>query len=266
MSTPRPIVPIANIQELINSWKWFAYVPEEARRWLAEQASIRDVAKGKVVYVSGDTVTHIYAVVSGVFRIYLSSPRGDEITLEEVVRGGWFPHVIARQPLTYIGNCVCQQDARVFAISQTAVAEFAQRWPGFYRGLYEEFTARGVVTAGRIELLTLHNLNVRLAVYLLRMARLRGEPEASGVIWVPADDNQAEVGSRVGGTRQRVNTILNAWTKKGLIETHKDGTRILDIHRLTEEAQKTGFDVAEYLAGWHGGWQGMSLGNAAKNS
>jgi CRP/FNR family cyclic AMP-dependent transcriptional regulator len=259
MSVPKAVAPTAaaaSVHELIRGWKWFDYVPEEARLWLAEHASVREFGKGKVVYVSGDPVTQTYAVISGIFRIYLASPRGDEITLEEVVRGGWFPHVIARQPLTYIGNCVCQQDARVFVFPQAAIAEFAQRWPGFYRGLYEEFTARGVVTAGRIELLTLHNLNVRLAVYLLRMARLRGQPETRGTIWVPADDNQAEVGARVGGTRQRVNTILKTWQQKSLIESHKDGTRILDMPRLRAEAEKTGFDVTEYLAGWHGGWQG----------
>lgn len=257
MTPTKTAAPVPAIDELIRGWRWFDHVPIEAQQWLAAHASLRDFAKGKMVYVSGDPVTSIYAVISGVFRIYLASPRGDEITLEEVVRGGWFPHVITRQPLTYIGNCVCQQDARVYTIPQSAVTEFAQRWPGFYRGLYEEFTARGVVTAGRIELLTLHNLNVRLAVYLLRMARLRGQPEAAGSIWVPADDNQAEVGARVGGTRQRVNTILKAWMKKGLIESHKDGTRILDLPRLTAEAEKSGFDVAEYLAGWHGGWQGQ---------
>ncbi|WP_428312710.1 Crp/Fnr family transcriptional regulator [Hydrocarboniphaga sp.] len=251
-------MPNTSIDELIRGWRWFDHVPAEAQQWLAAQASLREFAKGRMVYVSGDAVSSIYAVVSGVFRIYLASPRGDEITLEEVVRGGWFPHVITRQPLTYIANCVCQQDARVYAIPQSAVAEFAQRWPGFYRGLYEEFTARGVVTAGRIELLTSHNLNVRLAVYLLRMARLRGQSEAGGSVWVPADDNQAEVGARVGGTRQRVNSILKAWQQKGLIESHKDGTRILDLEKLTAEAGKTGFDVAEYLSGWHGGWQGKS--------
>ena len=109
---------------------------------------------------------------------------------------------------------------------------------------------------GRIELLSLYNLNVRLAVYLLRMARLRGQKEAGGAVWVPAVDSQTEIGARVGGTRQRVNSVLKAWIKKGVIEMHKDGTRILDIERLRTEVERSGFDLAEYLSGWHGGWQG----------
>jgi len=97
---------------------------------------------------------------------------------------------------------------------------------------------------------------VRLAVYLLRMSRLRGRPEASGAVWIEAFDSQTEVGARVGGTRQRVNGVLKAWVKKGLIELHKDGTRIIDVRGLEREAKKSGFDLDGYLRGYHGGWQG----------
>ncbi len=250
----KPVQELA--QDLMRGWKWFAFVPPEAQQWLARHATLREMPRGRTVYVSGDPATHVYAVISGVFRIYLTSPRGDEITLEEVVPGGWFPHTVPVERPTYVLNCVCQADAVVAAFPQPVLQEFAQRWPGYYRGLYHEFADRATAILGRIELLSLHNLNVRLAVYLLRMARLRGVKQRGGVIWIPADDSQAEVGSRVAGTRQRVNSILNTWSKKGIIESGKEGTRILDLARLTAEAKKSGFELEEYLAGWHGGWQG----------
>ena len=254
MSTPADHVDVA--LRMIRGWRWFAFVPPEAQQWLAEHASTRQVAKGKSMYFSGDPATTIYAVISGVFRIFLASPNGDEITLEEVVRGGWFPHMIPGEQPHYLANCICQQEAVVLTIAQPVIAEFARHWPAYYHGLYQELTERAPVIHGRIELLSLHNLNVRLAVYLLRMERLRGVKEEGGAIWVAAEDSQSEIGSRVGGTRQRVNSVLKAWQQRGLIELHKDGTRILDIQRLRAEAQKSGFDVAGYLAGWHGGWQG----------
>lgn len=79
---------------------------------------------------------------------------------------------------------------------------------------------------------------------------------ATGSIRVAAEDSQWEVGARVGGTHQRVNSVIKAWQKRGLIESHKDGTRILDIQRLSAEARRSGFDVDHYLAGWHGGRPG----------
>jgi CRP/FNR family transcriptional regulator, cyclic AMP receptor protein len=244
------------VLDLITGWRWFGYVPPEARQWLADQASVVRIGKGQIVYLSGMPAMAIFGVVSGLFRIYLTSARGDEITLEEVVAGGWFPHMVPSEKPVYIGNCVCLEEARVVQVPMHAVAEFSRRWPGYHRGLYHEFIDRIHVILGRIELLTLHNLDVRLAVYLLRMAHLRGVKGADGSVWVAAHDSQTEIGTRVGGTRQRVNAVLKAWSKQGLIELHKDGTRILDLGRLTGEATRSGFDLDSYLAGWHGGWQG----------
>lgn len=242
--------------DLISGWRWFAYAPPEARRWLADRGVVERIAKGQVVYVSGMPATAIYGVMSGLFRIYVTSTRGDEITLEEVVRGGWFPHMVPDEKPKYIGNCVCLEDSSVLVVPMDVLTEFAGRWPGLFRGLYHEFIGRIGVIVGRIELLSLHNLDVRLAVYLLRMAHLRGAQADDGSVWVAAHDSQTEIGTRVGGTRQRVNAILKSWSKKGLIELHKDGTRILDVRRLTTEAKRSGFELESYLAGWHGGWQG----------
>ncbi len=245
---------IATVAQLIREWRGFFYVPAEAHQWLAERASFKHFSAGKIVYMSGDPATHVYAVVSGVFRIYLSSQGGDQITLEEVV-AGWFPHVVPADTPRYFANCICQQDATVAAIPISAMLEFGERWPLYYKGLYREFGDRAGVIAARIELLSLHNLKVRLAVYLLRLARVRGQAEPGGTIWISAEDSQTEVGSRVGGTRQGVNTILKGWNKKKIIESRKDGVRILDAARLTAEASSSGFDVQGYLAGYHGGWQ-----------
>jgi len=246
----------ATALRLIQGWRWFAHVPPEAHEWLAERASLRDYPKGRILYTTGEPASTVYAVVSGICRIYRTSPKGDELTMEEVVRGGWFPHILPIPSPTYLVSCACQQDATLLTLPQSLLTEFGRRWPGYYQGLYHELGARAGVIFGRIELLSLHNLNVRLAVYLLRMARLRGEPQDDGAIWVAAEESQSEVGSRVGGTRQRVNSVLKAWGAKGMIELHKDGVRILDVRRLRAEAEKSGFDLADYLGGWHGGWQG----------
>ena len=247
-----------DVLKLIQGWKWFAYVPEEGQRWLAERAVVRQVEAGRQIYASGQSITHVYAVASGVFRIYLASQRGDELTLEEVVHGAWFPHYRPVEKPTYTLNCVCQSDAVVAAFPEPVIAEFSRRWPSYYQGLYHELTDRAVATFGRIELLSLHNLNVRLAVYLLRLARMRGRSEPNGAVWVAAQESQSELGSRVGGTRQRVNVVLKLWVRRNIIELQKDGVRILNPSQLIVEAKRSGFDIEGYLAGWHGGWQGTS--------
>lgn len=244
--------------KLIQGWKWFAYVPLEGQRWLAERASIKSISAGVQVYSSEQPITHVYAVISGIFRIYMASQRGDELTLEEVVHGAWFPHYRPVARPVYTLSCVCQSDAVVAAFPEAVIAEFAKRWPAYYQGLYHELTDRAVTTFGRIELLSLHNLNVRLAVYVLRLACVRGRRDPDGSIWLASHENQSELGSRVGGTRQRVNVVLKLWVRRKIVELHKDGVRILSEEQLMVEAKRSGFDIERYLAGWHGGWQGTA--------
>src|SRR6185295_4779514 len=107
----------------------------------------------------------------------------------------WVPHWVPGEKPKYIGSCVCLEDSTVVVIPIDVLTEFARRWPALFRGLYHEFIDRMVVILGRIELLSLHNLDVRLAVYLLRMAHLRGVAGADGSIWVAAHDSQTEIGT-----------------------------------------------------------------------
>jgi CRP/FNR family transcriptional regulator, cyclic AMP receptor protein len=244
------------ILKTIQGWKWFAYVPVEAKQWLAARASLRQIPKGTTVYAPGDPIRHVFGVVNGVFRLYFITHRGDEMTMEEIVAGGWFSHNSPHADAPQLLHCVCHQSATVVAVPYAVMLEFAERWPTYYKGLYDEFTSRAVAVFARLELLSLHNLFVRLAVYFMRMAHLRGVKKDDGSLWIAAGDSQAEIGSRVGATRQRINTVIKSWTRRGIIEMEKEGIRVLNLDALRAEATRTGFDLDGYLAAWHYGWQG----------
>jgi CRP/FNR family transcriptional regulator len=246
------------VLDTIRGWRWFHKLPAEAHDWLAQHATVQPIAAGAFVYSPNDPVKAIYGVISGVFRIYHALPNGEDLTLEEVVAGGWFAHMIPGDKATHLTHCICQKDAQVVVVPWRAVGEFGQKWPEFYKGCYEEFLLRAQAILGRLELLSAHDLKVRLAVYLLRIAKLRGVLEPDGSIWLGDDTNQAEVGARVGGARQRVNYTLKDWSREGWITLQKDGIRLNNPRAIYEQARRTGFDVDAYLGGWHGGWQGSS--------
>ena len=244
------------ILDTIRGWKWFAYAPPDAQQWLADRASLKKISKGAIVFSVGDPVKCLYGVISGNFRIYVTTQNGDQITLEDVAAGSWFAHWSPYQDPVYRVSCDCQRDSVVAAIGYEDVGEFSRRWPEFYRGLYEEVADRHEVIVARIELLSFHTLDVRLAVYFLRMLHLRAEKKTQGTTFVDMGISQTEVAARVGGARQRVSSIINKWKKRGLIEVNDAGDiSVRDIESMKAEAMKTGFDLSTYLAAWHGGWR-----------
>lgn len=241
--------------DLINRWSWFRYVPEEGKSWFAGHCRLTTVDKAAVVYRHNDEVTHVYGVVTGALRIYVASAAGEEMTLEEVAPGTWFPHFQPQERPTYFGNCSATKAATLVAIAQQDFSRFGELWPQFYRGLYSEFAARGVVTIGRLELLTLHSLNVRLAVYLLRLLVVRGKPEPGGVYFIESTDSQGEIANRVGGARQRINSVLKKWERQSVISIERNGLMINDADFLLKTVRDSGFDVEAYLGAWQGGWK-----------
>jgi hypothetical protein len=90
------------------------------------------------------------------------------------------------------------------------------------------------------------------------MAHLRGVQEKDGSLRVPITESQAEIGARICGTRQMVNVVLKRWSRLGTIAMRDDGIHILKADALWSEARKTGFDIDEYLAGYHAGWAGVA--------
>lgn len=248
-------VPLAKIHDLIRSWPWFEYVPPEAHQWLAARAVPKRVSRGEQLFLAGQAAVHIYGVLEGSFRLFIRARNGDEVNVGEAVSGGWFPHLGRKEIETYLHTCSCQQDALVCVIPRTVSDEFGERWPGYFKGLYYETADRGLSVLGRIELLSLHGTDVRLAVYLARMAQLRGVAEPAGRVRIPNDANQTELGARVGGGRQTINTLLQAWVRDGIIEAQKDSLCILDMKRLAAVATQSGFDLDSYLAAWPGIWQ-----------
>ncbi|MBW2942545.1 Crp/Fnr family transcriptional regulator [Zhongshania aquimaris] len=241
--------------ELINCWSWFQFLPEEAKSRLAEQCRLINVDKGEALYRHNDALTHVYGLISGGVRIYVSSADGSEMTLEEVAAGAWFPHFLAKQEPTNFGNATATNTSTLVAINKKDFLEVGERWPELYRGLYNEFVARGVVTIGRMELLTLHSLNVRIAVYLLRLLVTRGTAKPDNTYYIEPFGSQSEIANRVGGARQRVNSILKEWERKAIISIDRNGLLLKDPNYLVAITADSGFDVEAYLGAWQGGWK-----------
>lgn len=244
-----------DIEELIKNWGWFEYVPSEAHSWLAERVSLVHHRAGEPVYAGGQPMTHVFGVLEGSYRTYIISQEGDEVTLGEEAKGAWFPHYVLDDEPKYFGECNCVKEAVSVACPRTVIEDFATRWPLYFKGQYREFLRRSDTVIGRIELLSLHTLPVRLAVYLLRLETLRGQIQPDGTVFIPHIESQTEIGARVGGTRQRINSLLNSWTRNGVIRLEKGGMTLLEPSALVAEAEQSGFDLASYLAGWQGGWE-----------
>ncbi len=85
----------------------------------------------------------------------------------------------------------------------------------------------------RIEELLYKSAHARIAHTLLDVASDYGIPDNQGIL-VPLRLNQADLGNLVGLARETVNTVLQDFKRRGLVEAGRRNIRIIDPARLRE--------------------------------
>lgn len=168
-------------------------------------------------------------VISGVIRIYLSSPDGRQMTVRYArsseliglvaIVGGGAP--TSAQVLT---------DARLLVLDGKTIARLGQAEPRAGWVFAREITRRLYDTLDALAANTFGTLRQRIARHLLDLAA--SSPHTDRLI---ANISQQELADAVGSVRPVVARILRDLRIDGRIETTKDGILLLDPEALVAE-------------------------------
>jgi len=89
-----------------------------------------------------------------------------------------------------------------------------------------------------MQLYAKQNLPVRLASYLLFLARIYGH-DVDGKTVIQAGLNQTDIGQKLMSTRESVNRQMKAFSEQGLIQVQGDKIVILDPQALEKICEST---------------------------
>ncbi len=187
-----------------------------------------DVPRNTTIYYSEDN-PRCALVISGVIRMYLSSPDGRQVTVRYArsaeliglvaVIGG--PAPTSAQVLT---------DARLLLLNGKTIARLGQTEPRAGWVFAREITRRLYDTLDALAANTFGTLRQRIARHLLDLAS--SSPQTAALV---SNISQQELADAVGSVRPVVARILHDLRADGLIETTKDGITLLDPEALVAE-------------------------------
>lgn len=187
-----------------------------------------DVPRNTAIYYSEDH-PRCALVISGVIRMYLSSPDGRQVTVRYArsaeliglvaVIGG--PAPTSAQVLT---------DARLLLLNGKTIVRLGQTEPRAGWVFAREITRRLYDTLDALAANTFGTLRQRIARHLLDLASSAPQPTT-----LVANISQQELADAVGSVRPVVARILHDLRADGLIETTKDGITLLDPEALVAE-------------------------------
>jgi CRP/FNR family transcriptional regulator, cyclic AMP receptor protein len=216
--------------EAVLERSFLGRLPREVVDPLVEGQVRMDVPAGTTIYREGE-VSRAFLVISGLFRLYLVSGDGREVTVRygrpsdvlgtALVVGG--PMDVRAQTLA---------PSTILAIDVARLEEAARRDAAVAYAVSEELSRRLDETLQQIAINAFGSVKQRVASQLLELATTRNRDDGR----LSAQLSQQELADAIGSVREVVARALRDLRSAGIVATSTDEVVILDAARLFDES------------------------------
>ena len=187
--------------------------------------TIRQYARGDVVFSQGDPCEHVLYVRSGGVKLSVLSRSGREAVVAIVGPGDFFGEgCLAGQPLR-MGSATAIAPSTILLVDKARMIRLLHSQHGMSDRFIAHMLARNIRIEEDLVDQLFNSSEKRLARTLLLLARYG---KADGPAKVMPKISQETLGEMVGTTRSRVNFFLNKFRKLGFIQY--DGERPLKVN------------------------------------
>jgi len=211
----------------------FAGLDESELASLAQNAFVRRVARGQILFSEGEPSDHMFLVRSGRLRVFVTSARGEELVLSVVNPGESLGElsVLDRQPRSATVDAL--EATELIAVAGDDARALLESNPQALHAVAVALAAGMRRLSGTAADLVFLDLPRRLAKLLLS----ESVAAADGSLLSQLAMTQSGVAARLGVTRQSLNRALSALTHRGWITVEGTTVRIEDVAALTNFAE-----------------------------
>jgi CRP-like cAMP-binding protein len=216
----------------LRSTPLFMTCKELALENLARTCRVRRMPKGSVVFFQSDPGDALYLVLSGSVAIYLNSPDGRELVINEARCFDYFGELslITRQP--HSASAITREKSELLMIPALAFQQLLDSQPQVVRLLLEITAQRLSASSARESALAFLDASGRIVRNLLLLDQENAE---KGYMIL----SQEELAQRNGLSRQTVAKILGRWRKAGWLLTGRGRIMLLNREALRKVAEQS---------------------------
>lgn len=215
--------------EALQSTSLFAGLGEAELQALAERAITHKLNRGDILFIAGDEARGLYVIVEGALRAFRESVDGREQVIHVERAGATIAEVPVFDDGNYPSTVAAEEDSVVLFIDKRDVKRLCVTHPQIALAALKLLAGRLRHSAQLIETLSLHEVDQRLAKFLLAEAKRRGKRQGSGVTVELVLTNQ-QIAAHIGTVREVVSRALARLQNNELITI--DGR---NIHLADEE-------------------------------
>jgi CRP/FNR family cyclic AMP-dependent transcriptional regulator len=211
---------------LLQHTALFGAMAPDALERLAKRAVRRPYARGEVIFHEDDRGDSLCVVVSGLVKVYRTSPDGDEMLLVTLGPAAVFGELPMVDGGPRSASAAAVEPTTVLSVSRGALLEAVRDSPELVDGLLRSMGSMVRRLTDQAADLVFLDLHARVAKLLLALADERGSSDGDGRA-LELGMTQTDLANMVGGSRQSVNQVLRSFERLGYLKL--DGRRIV-IH------------------------------------
>lgn len=230
--------PSENDVQRITESGWVSLLPAELRSTIVQSCAFRSVAKGHVLWHSGDAVSGLYLILSGCLRAETSQTRHGPAMLHIFHAPSWIGEAEILAATGRITTMTALRECSLMFLPLPKILNLAGRYPELWRGLGYLAADHLYVAVAAMNDLMIRSSADRLAAVLLRLCGAR-VPAFTGVTNTDLDVTQAELGQLCNLSRSVVADILGQFEQDGIVRMAYGHLTILDVESLADKAGVT---------------------------
>ena len=220
-----------DVDALLRVTPVFKKLKPEDRLTIARASTIRQYARGDMIFEQGTPSDAFYTIASGRVKIFKMMPTGKDIILEVFGAGDPLGAVAAYDGRPFPASAMALEDATCVLIPRAAFFTLLEQHPSLVRGLMLGLTVRLVELTNRLAELSGGRIEPRFARLFLKLAGEMGRAERGGT-FIPLALSRQELADMTGTTIETCIRIMSRWGKQEIVRTEKDGFVIVDRKAL----------------------------------
>ncbi len=222
---------------------WFASLGAEVRADIISSARRLQLPAQAPLFLRGDAGNGWFALLRGSIRIGGTTSEGRLALLTFMAPGHWVGEMslIDGGPRTHDAHA--HLDSTLLQIAPADFQGLLQRHPALTLSLLRRRCGATRALLSLIEVTTTAPLESQLAARIVALAQGFGAGGEGGPLAIELHLSQELLAQLLGVSRARVNQILQAWERAGMVRHHYGRLVVLDMGALTAVAQDGAADL-----------------------
>lgn len=214
----------------------FGELNESELRALSERSVERRLKRDELLFITGDEAAGLFVIVEGALRAFREGVDGREQVIHVERAGATIAELPVFDDGSYPSTVAAEEDSVVLFLSKNDVKSLCRTYPEISLAALKLLAGRLRKCAELVEVLSLREVDQRLARWLLSEARSRGRRTAKGFVLDLTLTNQ-QIASRIGSVREVVSRALARLQQNELIKVDGRKVTILDEHAMAVFAE-----------------------------